>query len=352
LEGDQVLVTIHIKPTMALAAIKMEVCAEWITEAQITKSESLDQWDLFKTVDEDTLRILLVDSNLSSQLEVEGPVLTLSTGRNDLGRASDRRLRLLAAEFGTNTHPPVLVVPLVIEPEIAIPVGSLSVDVGILTQGEPVTFEATLTSSFSASGLQFDFRLQPDVRGTFGEIVTNLPNGIEVFSHTVWDSLLRVVISDIDGRIRIPAGQSAIQIPFQPSRVSLVGDLLVEIVSPLAAGSDVSEASLLGGLVRTRIERRSNTPPAVSGSLRDTTQEGEAWSWELPLIDLEGDPVLLSLVEGPPWISEYEGTLSGVPHGDDIGEWVVKLNLTDSSSTTVLDVGGSGDQSNAFTGPR
>ncbi|MEM9573007.1 MAG: ImpA family metalloprotease [Pseudomonadota bacterium] len=79
---------------------------------------------------------------------------------------------------------------------------------------------------------------------------------------------------------------------------------------------------------------QANAAPIVS-TKQVRAQTGENFVANVAIVDADGDPVSLSLIDGPDWISlTPDGQLTGTPSTDDIGTFEVILDASDGIDTT------------------
>ena len=97
-----------------------------------------------------------------------------------------------------------------------------------------------------------------------------------------------------------------------------------------------------------------NSTPVIAAESQHVTV-GENYSFNIPVIDHEGDSLVFSEVSTPSWLSfnAGSGVLSGTPITSDIGSYTVTLNVSDGNTNEDYDisvyVSAAGNDAPAFT---
>lgn len=328
------IIPVEIDTESPLSAIELQLGAEWIPEGRIEGVGPVNQWERFVELEQDTLRLLLLDSELGSPLPAgKSTVLTISVDLNALD-GSDRRISMQAAEFGTSGTPPSLVSPVIQGSMVSIPRSYVNIESAHAEQGESTRFELRLHLEVPAAGIQFDVTLDPPPKGSFGIPELGLPEDVGVFSNQIEEGVFRILATDLRGEKRIPPGITRMVFPFKLSRIAQPGPVRIAIQAAVARMEDDAERTLLGGLSEMEVLVRPNTAPVLPPNLPIHILEDSVFSWQPPVLDYEGDPVSILMTEGPDWLSLERGRLTGTPSEDAVGTWEVRLAFSDSVLTS------------------
>lgn len=83
---------------------------------------------------------------------------------------------------------------------------------------------------------------------------------------------------------------------------------------------------------------QSNTAPSVTTE-EIRAQTGEAIDVGIATVDADGDPVTLTLVDGPDWVSlTSDGRLTGTPEVDAVGTYEIVVDANDGTDTTTATI--------------